>query len=361
MNILARSVYLGPNLYALFPVIRLTVDLGPLEDWPSARLGEDAFVAPLLERLPGLHEHGCSYGEPGGFVRRLREGEGTWLGHVLEHVAIELQNVAGADVTFGKTRGTGVPGQYDVIYEYEQDEIGLQAAELGRRLLADLLPESLRPAALPAGPFDFEAERDAFIRFAQNRALGPSTAALVRAAEARDIPWLRLNRFSLIQLGHGKYGKRIQATVTSETRHIAVEMASDKEETNRLLADLGLPVPRQMLVYDPDEAVLAAGRIGYPVVVKPLNANHGRGCRSTWPGPTRSPRRLSTPASTAGRSSSRASSRASTTACSSSTVISSPRPSACPATSSATACTRWPSWSTSSTWTRGAGSGTRRC
>lgn len=285
MNILARSVYLGPNLYALFPVIRLTVDLGPLEDWPSARLGEDAFVAPLLERLPGLHEHGCSYGEPGGFVRRLREGEGTWLGHVLEHVAIELQNVAGADVTFGKTRGTGVPGQYDVIYEYEQDEIGLQAAELGRRLLADLLPESLRPAALPAGPFDFEAERDAFIRFAQNRALGPSTAALVRAAEARDIPWLRLNRFSLIQLGHGKYGKRIQATVTSETRHIAVEMASDKEETNRLLADLGLPVPRQMLVYDPDEAVLAAGRIGYPVVVKPLNANHGRGVSINLAGP----------------------------------------------------------------------------
>lgn len=284
MNILSRSVYLGPNLYALFPVIRLTVDLGPLEDWPSARLGEAAFVAPLLERLPGLYEHGCSYGEPGGFVRRLREGEGTWLGHVLEHVAIELQNVAGADVTFGKTRGNGTPGQYDVVYEYEHDEIGLRAAELGLRLLADLLPESLRPA--PAGEaFDFAAERDAFIRFAQNRALGPSTAALVRAAEARDIPWLRLNRFSLIQLGHGKYGKRIQATVTSETRHIAVEMASDKEETNRLLADLGLPVPRQVLAYDVDEAVLAAQRIGYPVVVKPLNANHGRGVSIDLGGP----------------------------------------------------------------------------
>jgi len=307
VKILARSVYLGPNLYALFPVIRLTVDLGPLEEWPSARLGA-AFVDPLLDLLPGLHEHGCSYGEPGGFVRRLREGEGTWLGHVLEHVAIELQNVAGAGVTFGKTRGNGVHGQYDVVYEYAQDEVGLEAGALAMRLLRHLLPADLwademppagarstAPASggtagdtaghaightagdAPGAPFDFATERDAFIRFAQNRALGPSTAALVRAAEARDIPWLRLNRYSLIQLGHGRLGKRVQATVTSETRHIAVEVASDKEETNRILADLGLPVPRQQVVYDAAEAVRAAGRVGYPVVVKPLNANHGRG------------------------------------------------------------------------------------
>ena len=108
MRILSTSVYLGPSLYAHFPVIRFTVDLGPLEEWPTARLGPE-FTDRLLEALPGLNEHGCSYGEPGGFVRRLTEGDGTWLGHVLEHVAIEIQNAAGVPVTFGKTRSTGRP------------------------------------------------------------------------------------------------------------------------------------------------------------------------------------------------------------------------------------------------------------
>lgn len=283
MKILERSVYVGPNLYALFPVIRLTVDLERLEDWPSGRLGP-AFTDALLAALPGLHEHGCSYGVPGGFVRRLREGEGTWMGHILEHVAIELQNAAGARVTFGKTRGKGVPAHYDVVYQYEHDEVGLEAGRLALELLLRLIPEELRPEGLTAG-FDFEAARDGFIRFAQSRALGPSTAALVRAAEARDIPWLRLNRYSLIQLGHGRHARRIQATVTGETRQIAVAIASDKEETNRILADLGLPVPRQVLVSAAEEAVAAAERVGYPVVVKPLDANHGRGVSIGLTGP----------------------------------------------------------------------------
>ncbi len=274
MKILERSVYLGPSLYAHFRVIRLLIDLGELENWPTARLGDD-FIDALLEMLPGLQEHGCSYREPGGFVRRMREDEGTWLGHVLEHMAIDLQNVAGAQVTFGKTRATGEPGHYNVVYEYEHDEVGLEAGRFAIRILRHLLPEEL--AAEKDDDFDFEEERDSFIRFAQRRTLGPSTAALVRAAEERDIPWLRLNRYSLIQLGHGRFGKRVQATITSETRHIAVEITSDKEETNRILGDLGLPVPRQRLVYDEREAARAAERIGFPVVVKPLNANHGRG------------------------------------------------------------------------------------
>jgi cyanophycin synthetase len=276
VKILSESVYVGPSLYALFPVIRLTVDLGPLEKWPTARLGE-AFVEGLLARLPGLREHGCSYGEAGGFVRRMREEEGTWLGHVMEHVAIELQNVAGTQVTFGKTRGTGVPGQYNVVYEYRQEEVGLAAGRLARNLLVNLLPLELRPAALKDRAFDFDSERDDFIRFSQRRNLGPSTAALVQAADDRDIPWLRLNRYGLVQFGHGRYAKRIQATVTSETRNIAVEIASDKEETNNILSDLGLPVPKQRMVYSEEEAATAAQRIGFPVVVKPLNANHGRG------------------------------------------------------------------------------------
>jgi len=276
MKLLETSVYLGPSVYALFPVIRLGVDLGELEQWPTAKLGAP-FVDGLLGALPGLREHGCSYGAPGGLVRRLTEDEGTWLGHVLEHTAIELQNVAGAHVTFGKTRTAGEPGHYHVVYQYESAEVGLEAGRLALALLHSLLPERLRPADAVAAAFSFADERDAFIRFAQRRALGPSTAALVRAAEERDIPWLRLNNHSLVQFGHGKYQRRIQATITSETRHIAVEIASDKEETNRILGDLGLPVPQQRLVYSEEEAASAAVKIGFPVVVKPYNGNHGRG------------------------------------------------------------------------------------
>lgn len=277
MRIRDTSVYLGPNLYALFRVIRMTVDLGPLEAWPTGRLGP-AFTDALLERLPGLKEHGCSYGEPGGFVRRLGEDEGTWLGHVFEHVAIELQNMTGADVTFGKTRSTDEEGVYNVVYEYEQEDVGVEAGKLALKLILTLLPEEAAADCRVPRDFDFDEELAGLIRYAQRRALGPSTASLVKAAEERNIPFLRLNRYSLVQFGHGKYQRRIQATVTSETRHIAVEIASDKEETNQILGDLGLPVARQRLVYGEEDAVRAAERIGYPVVVKPLDANHGRGC-----------------------------------------------------------------------------------
>lgn len=275
MQILDRSVYVGPSHYAHFPVIRLVLDLGPLEAWPTRKLG-DEFIQSLLTALPGLHDHGCSYGVAGGFVRRMTEDEGTWLGHVLEHVAIELQNVSGVKVTFGKTRSTETPGVYDVVFEYEQDDVGLEAAEVALDLLHHLLPAALRPADVDPA-FDLEARRDSFIRYAQRRALGPSTASIVHAAEARGIPWLRLNEQSLIQLGYGCRQQRIQATITGQTSHIAVELASDKEETNRILANLGLPVPRQRLVQSAERAVSAAERIGYPVVTKPYNGNHGRG------------------------------------------------------------------------------------
>jgi cyanophycin synthetase len=276
MRITDRSVYVGPSLYARFPVIRLELDLGALEAWPTGRLGAP-FVDALAAALPGLAEHGCSYREPGGFLRRMREDEGTWLGHVLEHVAIELQNIAGEAVTFGKTRAAGPTGHYTVVYEYAQRDEGIAAGELGLRLLCSLLPQELRPAGSVPAEWSWSEARDQFIRFAQRRALGPSTAALVRAAEERGIPWLRLNEQSLVQLGHGKYQQRIQATVTGRTPHIAVELASDKEETNKILAGLGLPVPQQELVQSETQAVRAARRIGFPVVTKPYNGNHGRG------------------------------------------------------------------------------------
>jgi len=276
MRILDRSIYVGPSLYAHFPVIRLDLDLGPLEEWPTVRLGE-GFISALLQALPGLADHGCSYGEPGGFLRRCREEEGTWLGHVLEHTAIELQHAAGEQVTFGKTRSADQPGLYHVVYEYEQEDVGVEAGNLALTLLHSLLPKELqRRGSVPKG-FSAQSEIESFIKYAQRRDLGPSTASLVHAAEARGIPWIRLNEHSLIQFGHGRHQQRIQATITSRTPHIAVELASDKEETNKILSQLGLPVPKQRLLSREDDAVRAAEDIGYPVVVKPYNANHGRG------------------------------------------------------------------------------------
>ncbi len=275
MRIVERRTYAGPSLYAHFRVIRFLLDIGPLEDRPSATL--PGFTDRLLATLPGLREHGCSYGEPGGFVRRLAEDGGTWMGHVLEHAALEIQSRAGFPVTFGKTRAAGPRGQYHVVFEYDDPWVGMAAGELALRLLHHLIPADLHPDE-PAEPgFDFGAALEALILEAQARAFGPSTASLVKAAEARDIPWIRIGEASLVQFGHGFRQKRIWATVTSATRNIAVDLASDKALTNTLLADSGLPVPRQRQVRSPAEAVEALEALGAPVVVKPLDGNHGRG------------------------------------------------------------------------------------
>jgi len=277
MKIVSTNVYVGPNVYAHFPVIRHVLDLGVLEEWPTARLGKD-FVDSLLDCLPRLQEHGCSYREPGGFVRRMREDEGTWLGHVMEHVALELQNVAGSAVTFGRTRSIDdQPGHYNMVFQYKDAEVGREASKLALALIHSLLPADIRSEDAPDEDWDFPEERDSFIRYAQRRAFGPSTASLVQAAEERNIPWIRLNRQSLVQFGHGRYQQRIQATTTGLTGNIAVELASDKEETNTILRDLGLPVPKQYVVRSSRDAKRAAERIGFPVVLKPLAGNHGRG------------------------------------------------------------------------------------
>ena len=277
MKIVSTNVYVGPNIFAHFRVIRHILDLGELERWPTGRLG-DAFIKPLLECLPGLHEHGCSYREAGGFVRRLTDDEGTWMGHVMEHVALELQNVAGSPVTYGRTRSIdGQPAHYNMVFEYKDEAVGRESSALAMKLLLSLLPDEIKVEDRPEADWDFAEERDRFIRYAQSRALGPSTASLVNAAEERNIPWIRLNRYSLVQFGHGKYQQRIQATTTGSTGNIAVDLAGDKEETNGILRDLGLPVPEQRVVRRASDAVRAAKRIGFPVVLKPLDGNHGRG------------------------------------------------------------------------------------
>ena len=210
MKIESTNIYVGPSTFAHFPVIRHVLNLGELEEWPTARLG-DAFIEPLLALLPGLHEHGCSYREPGGFVRRMREDEGTWLGHVMEHVAIELQNVAGSNVTYGRTRSIDdQPGFYNMVFQYKDATVGREASDLALKLIHSLLPPELAADDAPEDDWDFETQRDRFIRYAQRREFGPSTASLVKAAEERNIPWLRLNRYSLVQFGYGRYQQRIQ-------------------------------------------------------------------------------------------------------------------------------------------------------
>jgi len=278
MKVVSSNVYVGPNVYAHFPVIRHVTDVGVLEKYPSVKLGS-GFIDGLIDALPSLQEHGCSYGEAGGFIKRLKENEGTWIAHIWEHVTLELQCLAGTEVTFGKTRSNGEVGQYNMVFEYKQRDVGLEAASLARNLLISLMPKEIQDQVHTKLPtdFDFKQELSSFIRFAQRKEFGPSTQSLVNAAEERNIPWLRLNKYSLVQFGHGKYQQRIQATITSQTKHIAVEISCDKEDTHNLLNDLGLPVPQQRMVYSENEAIRAAKSIGYPVVIKPLNANHGRG------------------------------------------------------------------------------------
>jgi cyanophycin synthetase len=278
MKITATNVYVGPSVYANSPVIRMIVDLGILLDWPSVKCGK-GFTDGLQQALPSLAEHGCSYRTAGGFLRRLTEDDGTWMGHIMEHVALEIQNIAGSGVSFGRTRSAGKPGIYNMVYAYKQRDAGIEAGHLALRLLMHLLPPELQQQVdyEISQDFDFESELEGFVLRAQRREFGPSTQSLVDAAVNRNIPWIRLNDYSLVQFGHGKYQKRIQATVTSDTGCISTSLASDKESTHSLLRDMGLPVPKQMMFSSEDEAVRAAKKIGYPVVIKPLDANHGRG------------------------------------------------------------------------------------
>jgi cyanophycin synthetase len=265
ITIRETRVYRGPNYYAYDQSVHMVLDIGALEEEPTDTL--PGFTEELLAVLPGLHDHQCSRGRDGGFVERLLEG--TWVGHVAEHVALEIQRSAGHELTRGKTRSTGERGVYNVIYGYLDETVGTLAGKLGVRLVNHLI--------VPEDDFDFTAELEAFLRTSQRVAFGPSTQAILDEAIVRDIPFQRLNSASLVQLGQGVHQQRIRATMTSITSSLAVDIASDKELTNRLLAAAGLPVPASDVVVTEDQAVRVARRIGYPVVLKPLDGNHGRG------------------------------------------------------------------------------------
>jgi len=280
--VLERAVYRGPHLFGDLPMIRFQLDLGALEAFPSNRL--EGFTEALLAQLPTLHNHACSRGHAGGFVERLHEG--TWLGHVVEHVAIELQSLAAIPVTRGKTRSVkGQPGVYNVLYEYQEEAPGLLAGRLALELVNALLPPHLQGLRgvdiLHRGetpePFVLAPALEQLRKLERRTGLGPTTGSIVAEARRRGIPVMRLDDQSLVQLGWGRKQERIRASITGRTSFIGVETASDKALTKALLAKAGVPVPEGAVVRSADEAVREAARLRGTVVVKPLDGNHGRG------------------------------------------------------------------------------------
>lgn len=270
MKILKTQTLRGPNYWSIrykkLTVLRL--DLGELADTPTNEIA--GFYDGLVEVLPSLVEHHCSPGHRGGFLSRVQEG--TMMGHVIEHVALELQTLAGMPVGFGRTRETATPGVYQVVFEYVDEQAGRYAARAAVRLCQSLV----EMGHYPQGELmqDLRDLRD----FALQSSLGPSTENIVREAEIRGIPWMQLGARALIQLGYGVHQKRIQATMTSRTGILGVELACDKEGTKRVLRDCGVPVPRGTVIYYLDELEQAIADVGgFPIVIKPLDGNHGRG------------------------------------------------------------------------------------
>ncbi|MCW4148956.1 cyanophycin synthetase [Halomonas sp. 18H] len=265
MNIIEHRALRGPNYYSRYPAIFMRLDIGELEERPSDLV--PGIVERLTTLLPTLQEHRCSIGRPGGFLARLERG--TWAGHVVEHVAIELQNLIGFSVGYGKTVDSYETGIYNVVYRYRDEACGLAAGvesvDLVERLFRDAeidLPDILER---------LRQVRDAHM-------LGPSTAAIVNAATQRGIPHVRLSEEnSYIQFGHGHRQQRIQATVTGRTGLVGYGIADDKEWTKQLLGDAGIPVPKGQVCGAFNEALDIARGIGYPVAVKPVVGNHGRG------------------------------------------------------------------------------------
>lgn len=264
----------GPNYWSVkrHKLIVMLLDLEEMEDRPTNLI--DGFLERMQALMPSLYEHRCSEGAPGGFFSRVKDG--TWMGHVIEHIALELQTLAGMDTGFGRTRESDKRGVYHVVFSYYEAKAGIYTAKAAVRIAE----------ALIAGePYDLEKDIQDLREIREDERLGPSTGSIVDEAIKRKIPYIRLNRHSLVQLGYGKNQKRVQATVASTTSSIAVEIACDKEETKNLLEAAEIPVPRGRIIYDEDDMQAAIDKIGYPIVLKPVNGNHGKGATTnirTW-------------------------------------------------------------------------------
>ncbi|MBK9155832.1 MAG: cyanophycin synthetase [Chloracidobacterium sp.] len=271
MNILEIRTLRGPNYWSGYwkKLIIMRLDIGAYEKKPSNKL--KGFYDRMVEVMPTLRSHGCSYGEEGGFLRRVEEG--TWAGHIIEHFALELQTLAGMDTGYGRTRETTEKGIYNVVFSYHEEQVGRYAARAAVRLFVGLA-ENKDPQAIKAEIAE-DVQRMREIR--EEVRFGPSTGSLVEEAESRGIPFIRLNDQSLVQLGYGVHQKRIQATTTANTNMIAVDIAGNKHATKTLLGDMGVPVPRGYRIRDIDDLESTLDKVGFPAVIKPLDGNHGKG------------------------------------------------------------------------------------
>ncbi len=270
MRILRIQTLRGPNYWSIghHKLIVMRLDLEELANTPSNEI--PGFYKGLKTVLPSLEEHFCSPGVRGGFLSRVARG--TMMGHIIEHVALELQDLAGMRVGFGRTRETATPGVYQVIFEYIDEQVGRYSARAAVRLCRSIIDKQTYPQS------ELEQDLKDLQELTNNSALGPSTQSLVKEAEARDIPWMQLSARAMIQLGYGVHQKRIQATLSDYSGILGVELACDKEGTKQILRDAGVPVPRGTTIRFLDDLEGAIEDVGgYPIVIKPLNGNHGRG------------------------------------------------------------------------------------
>jgi len=266
MKIREINAMRGPNYWSVrrHKLIVMVLDLEEMEALPSNKI--DGFYERLKAMFPTMYEHRCSVGEPGGFFQRVEEG--TWMGHIIEHIALEIQTLAGMDVGFGRTRGYGEVGVYNVVFAYMEESVGRYAAEVSVKICE---------ALIKGEPYDMADDIQHMRELRENSRLGPSTGSIVEEAESRGIPWIRLNKYSLCQLGYGANQKRIQATVTSETSSIGVELACDKEDTKYLLEQAEVEVPKGDIIRRERSLEEACRYVGFPLVIKPVDGNHGRG------------------------------------------------------------------------------------
>lgn len=266
MNILDIKVMKGPNYWSIrrHKLIVMRLDLEDMEQKPTDKI--PGFLERLQKLMPSMYEHRCSEGCEGGFFSRVKEG--TWMGHVIEHIALEIQTLAGMDVGFGRTRETATPGVYHVVFSYYEEKAGIYAAKAAVKI-AQALTDGV--------DYDLHEDIQNLREIREDERLGPSTGSIVDEAVKRKIPFIRLNRNSLVQLGYGVNQKRIQATIASTTSSIAVEIACDKEDTKNLLDAAEIPVPKGLICVDYEDLEAAIKKIGYPIVTKPIDGNHGKG------------------------------------------------------------------------------------
>jgi len=266
MRIREINAMRGPNYWSIrrHKLIVMVLDLEEMEELPSNKI--EGFSDRLKEMFPSMFSHRCSVGEPGGFFQRVEEG--TWMGHIIEHIALEIQTLADMDTGFGRTRTYGEKGVYNVVFSYIEENVGRYAAQAA---------VDICKALITGDSYDLEADIQRMREIREDERLGPSTGSIVEEAESRGIPWIRLNKYSLCQLGYGANQKRIQATVTSETSSIGVEIACDKEDTKYLLEQAEVLVPRGDIIGREGSLKEACRYVGFPLVVKPVGGNHGRG------------------------------------------------------------------------------------